>query len=100
MNTTPTNYESRVRALESEGMTRSDAQAVADAQDIEEATMVTLNKGGTGERTLAVSAIQIHDLWHVAMRLQDAGDKEGSEQVLEVWLLAHDLKKHILEMEA
>ena len=29
-----TDYERRVRELEAEGMTRSDAQAVADAQDL------------------------------------------------------------------
>jgi hypothetical protein len=30
-------YESRVRALEAEGMTRSDAQAVADAESMQRA---------------------------------------------------------------
>ena len=29
----PTQYESRVRALEAEGLTRSDAQGVADMED-------------------------------------------------------------------
>ena len=29
-----TDYERRVREMESEGMTRSDAQAVVDAQDL------------------------------------------------------------------
>ena len=32
------NYERRVRELEAEGMTRSDAQAVADAELLNEAT--------------------------------------------------------------
>jgi len=34
-------YEKRVRAYEAEGMTRSDAQAVADAEDEQKTTSAT-----------------------------------------------------------
>jgi hypothetical protein len=44
-----TYYERRVRALEDEGMTRSDAQAVADAQDMQ--TKEQANSHATGGRT-------------------------------------------------
>jgi hypothetical protein len=54
--------------------------------------MVTLTKGGDGERTVAVASIQIPDLWHIANALPEP-DRSA---VLTVWHLAHDLKKALL----
>lgn len=38
-----------------------------------------------------INAIQIPDLWHIAMKLTDA----SREKVLEVWHLCHSLRDHI-----
>jgi hypothetical protein len=56
-------------------------------------TLVTLNRGGTKERTERAGALQIPDLWHIAMTL----DEPDRAAVLEVWHLAADLKTHIIE---
>ena len=82
---------------------------------------VTLAKGGTAERVVKVEEIQIPDLWHLAMFIQDhedeiyervghnhlvldnllagkpAGRPKWSEAILETWHLAHDLRRTILE---
>lgn len=62
-------------------------------------TTITLNKGGTAETQVELDSIQVADLWHVAMKLADAGDKPGSQAVLDTWHLAHDLVRHIRELE-
>lgn len=54
-------------------------------------TLVTLHKEGTGKCTIEAELIQIPDLWHVAMRSAPI-DRDA---ILEVWHLAHDLRKHI-----
>ena len=35
--------------------------------------------------------VEIPDLWHLAMRMADSGDKVGSERVLNTWHIAHKL---------
>lgn len=57
---------------------------------------VTLSKGGTMERTVEVSEIIIPDLWHIALNQES---KEAKDAILEVWHIAHDLKRHIEEMK-
>ncbi len=65
---------------------------------------VTMAKGGSDEKTLPIEEIQIADLWHCAMTLQEGKAGRGkqaqkalAEQILSVWHLAHDLKRHIQE---
>lgn len=54
---------------------------------------VTLSKGGQGERVVRLEAITIPDLWH-------AGETPAERsRILEVWNLAHDLKRELLERE-
>ncbi len=56
-------------------------------------TQVTINKGGTAEKTVEAESLTIHNLWNISFQLPD---KQG-EMVREVWHLAHDLKRHIVE---
>ena len=58
---------------------------------------ITLCEGGTGEKEIAVKEIQIPDLWHIASWLKNKGMEREAEMVLEVWGLAHDMKKALLE---
>ena len=67
-------------------------------------TLVTLNKGGTKERTVRIDEIQIPDMWHLAMALKDFPTDNMivdpiacSELVLECWAMAKGLKRHIEE---
>jgi len=57
--------------------------------------MVTLCKGGTGERTVSADEIYIDDLWHIAENLDDANSPVSAKKVRDTWHLAHDLLKHI-----
>jgi len=56
-------------------------------------TKVTLNKGGTQEKTLLISKIQVPDLWHLAQTQKG----EIKKLILDCWGLANDLKRHIQE---
>ena len=58
---------------------------------------VMRHKGGTAEHSINPESIEIPDLWHLAMRLRDAGDTQACDQILDVWQLAHDLKIHAIE---
>jgi hypothetical protein len=63
-------------------------------------TLVTLAKGGAEERTVKACEIEIPDLWHLCTDLRcHAKYKQAAEQILEVWYLAHHLKRHIVETE-
>lgn len=44
---------------------------------------------GSNEQKIDVSKIHIHDLWHIAMRLEDPNEQKI---VLEIWDLAHDMR--------
>jgi hypothetical protein len=61
------------------------------------APRVTLAKGGTGERKVKISKVEIHDLWHIAHHVSEIGFPDKAKQILEVWHLAHDLKRELLE---
>lgn len=51
---------------------------------------VTLSKGGTKERKVKLSALEIPDLWRT----------DSPEKVMEVWHIAHDLKRELWELHA
>ena len=60
---------------------------------------ITLNIGGTGEKTVNADTLQVIDLWHVAEYLDDnevkfGNGKSAGEAVREVWTLAHNLLRH------
>ena len=57
------------------------------------ATKIIRAKGGTAERLEDINSLDIPDVWHVAMRVAEAGDKRGSEMILECWYLAHDMRR-------
>jgi hypothetical protein len=46
---------------------------------------------GTARQVVPLEEIQVPDLWHVAERLQDAGNEQDSEQILDCWHLCIDL---------
>jgi len=53
----------------------------------------TIYEYGQPERlAVPVSSIQIPDLWHIAMQLNDAGDVAAADAVLTAWHMAHELK--------
>ena len=64
-------------------------------------TKVTLSRGGSGEKTVPISQVQIPDLWHLAQAVRTSkklwAGQEACDLILEVWSRAHDLKNHIQE---
>ena len=70
-----------------------------------EETTIVLSRGGTHERIMFVEDIEIKDLWHAAMAIKNGDSKYWSqkirdkvfEEIIGVWELTHDLKKHIIE---
>ena len=67
-------------------------------------TTITLSKGGTAEREADINTITIPDCWHSYERLLDIAEgrtlppdnaRHHAAMVLELWHLAHDLKRHI-----
>lgn len=69
-----------------------DYQAIVPIGD--RAMIITLAKGGTKERKIDVSKIEIADLWHIAMRT----DGPDQAMILEVWNLAHDMRRALQEL--
>ena len=58
------------------------------------------SKGGSEQREVEVSEIQIPDLWHVAVMLEKEFQMKGAAgQVLECWYLCHDMLRTLQEME-
>lgn len=55
-------------------------------------------EGSAQKRDIDLEAIRIPDLWHVAMSLQDAGDKRYSA-ILATWNLCHDLLDRVRELD-
>jgi len=72
-----------------------------------EDTTITLAEGGTHETIIFVKDIEIKDLWHCAMAIKTGESQYWDQktrdvvfdQIIEVWGLAHDLKKHIMKEE-
>lgn len=59
-------------------------------------TLVTLAARGAARRRVDIRDIEVPDLWDLAMWLKRHESQDGdSELVLQVWGLAHDLKRHI-----
>ncbi len=57
--------------------------------------LVTLAKGGTAERTVAASDLNVPDLWNIAAAVDDSVSKKAGDMVRECWHLAHDLLRHV-----
>jgi len=57
---------------------------------------ITRAKGGTKERRVLVSKIQIPDLWNV-VHGWDNIEARDRELILETWHLAHDLLRAVRE---
>ena len=64
-------------------------------------TKVTLNKGGSKEKVVPISQVDIPDLWHIAEAIRVNGrvsDGQGcADLILKCWSRAHDFKRHIQE---
>lgn len=56
---------------------------------------ITLHKGGTKEKTIPLSQLDIPDLWHIA---QAEMDLHCRESILRCWHYAHDLKRTVEEL--
>ncbi len=54
-------------------------------------------EGAGGERKVDLAEYRVPDLWHVAQRAKATLGEEDGELILDVWHLAHDLRKHILK---
>lgn len=56
---------------------------------------ITLAKGGTLEKTIPVTDIEIPDVWHIAHQIEDLDDRQA---VLTLWHAAHDMKKLLCQL--
>ena len=56
---------------------------------------VILNPKGDNRRTVTLNDISIPDLFNASLLLHKQGYHEISDQVLECWQLAHDLKLNL-----
>lgn len=57
--------------------------------------MVTLHKGGKGEKRISINQLVIPDLWHIAQAELDLNCKDA---ILRTWHIAHDLRRTVAEM--
>lgn len=72
-----------------------------------EETTVELAKNGTDARVIFAKDIEIKDLWHLAMAIRkgeftvwsEKQREEFSDDILDIWALAHHLKDHIIDKE-
>lgn len=66
---------------------------------------ITLSKGGSLEREIEPTKIQIPDLWQIAMLPELEGYRMGTkgqtakEMILECWHLAHDMRNALMRIE-
>lgn len=58
--------------------------------------MVTLNRGGSGEKTVKLSDVEIPDLWHIA---QSEMDMDCRNAILTGLHISHDLKRTVEEQD-
>ena len=68
---------------------------------------ITLNPGYPSERTVDIFTVQVPDLWHLAQALKNgpitrskAVQARAGDDILELWQLAHELKRYIQEQHA
>ena len=65
-------------------------------------TKVTLNKGGSEEKTIEIGKLSIPDLWHIAEALRKKGKVANgpgcATAILICWSIANDLRRHIEEL--
>lgn len=72
-----------------------------------EDTPVEQSRNGTNAGIVFAKDITIIDLWHIARGIANGAckdwseeeRKEISEEILNVWVLAHDMKSHIIDKE-
>ena len=72
-----------------------------------EDTPIEQSRNGTDAGIVFAKDIVIKDLWHIAMGIQNGACKDWSEkereeisdEILNVWSLAHDMKNHIIDRE-
>lgn len=64
-------------------------QPTTEKNTMKDMNMITRSKGGTAQREIHIASLQIPDMW---------GSKD--EAVMEVWRIAHDLKREILDRNA
>ena len=55
---------------------------------------ITLNKGGSAEKTVNLDKVKIPDLWNIATSQENQLSKAA---ILETWHLAHDLLRALKE---
>lgn len=60
--------------------------------------MITLSKGGSGERTEKLETLQIPDCYCLAQTIRRS-DPVAGKMLNDCWHIAHDLKRHALEIE-
>lgn len=60
--------------------------------------MITLSKGGSGERTEKLETLQIPDCYCIVQTIKKC-DPVAGKMLNDCWHLAHDLKRHALELE-
>ena len=58
-------------------------------------TDIVRSKGGTKERRVPIEEIAVPDLWFIALEVRKKISEAASEEILDCWCLAHDLKRHI-----
>ena len=58
-------------------------------------TTIIRSPKGTERREVEIDKIQVPDLWHIAMMLEDQGKENAMKAVLDCWHLAHDLITNI-----
>jgi hypothetical protein len=59
---------------------------------------ITLHKGGTKEKTVPVTQIEIPDLWHLARSVRQSHGNQAADAILKCWHIAHDLRKALEEI--
>jgi hypothetical protein len=67
--------------------------AVTGENNASRGHFITLTKGGTAERQVKLSTLDIPSLWHIAATVGG----EAEKQILEAWHLAHDLKRELID---
>lgn len=60
---------------------------------------ITRYPNGTAREQVELDEIQVPDLWHLAQDLRAKGLVALSNQVLDVWGLAHDLLWNLRELD-
>ena len=60
-------------------------------------TQITLNRGGTAERTVDVDSLQVPDVWNASFVVDEHLSEAAGERIRECWNLCHNLLRHAQE---